>query len=100
MYLISSLIIDNSLGHGSFLLSNNSYSWSHAFAANNIQNSNFGFAEGHVIKVEVNENELVFTNESQQNKQCKLPILLNESEWKEVCFCVNLCSAGDAATIL
>ena len=48
----------------------------------------------------MNENELIYTNESQQNKVCKLPILLNENEWKEACFCVNLCSLGDAATIV
>lgn len=43
---------------------------------------------------------MIYTNESQQNKVCKLPILLNENEWKEACFCVNLCSLGDAATIV
>lgn len=48
----------------------------------------------------MNETELIFTNESQQNKVGKLPIKLNEDEWKEACFCVNLCSIGDAATIL
>lgn len=42
---------DNNLGHGSFLLSNNSYSWSHAFKENNIQNSNFSFVEGNIIKI-------------------------------------------------
>jgi hypothetical protein len=69
--------IDNNLGHGSFLLSNNSYSWSHAFAANNIQNSSFTFVEGNIIKVEVTETELIYTNESQQNKVCRLPLALN-----------------------
>lgn len=45
------ITLDNNLGHGSFLLSNNSYMWSHAFAANNIQNSGFVFVEGNIIKI-------------------------------------------------
>ena len=34
------------------------------------------------------------------NKTHKLPIQLTEAEWAEACFCVNLCSAGDSATIV
>lgn len=45
------ITLDNNLGHGSFLLSNNSYMWSHAFAANNIQSSGFSFVEGNIVKI-------------------------------------------------
>jgi hypothetical protein len=47
-YVNFTKILDNSIGHGSFLLSNNNYSWSHAFTANNLQASTFSFAEGNL----------------------------------------------------
>ena len=73
--------------------------WSHTSAAHNIQNSDFVFLAGHVIKIEVTEKQLIYTNESDK-KEKRIPILLTEHEWTQACFCVNLCSAGDAATIL
>lgn len=51
MYSLYFTYVDNNIGHGSFLLSNNSYSWSHSYTADNLQNSKFTFLEGHVIKI-------------------------------------------------
>lgn len=73
--------------------------WSHTSAAHNIKNSEFTFSEGQIIKIVVTEKELVYTNETSKTDK-KIPISLTEHEWTQACFCVNLCSVGDAATIL
>jgi hypothetical protein len=50
MYFLDNFL-DNDVGHGSFLLSNNNYSWSHAFKPNNLQTTTFSFAEGNIVKI-------------------------------------------------
>ena len=53
---------DNNIGHGSFLISNNNYSWSHAYADNNLKTTTFGFVQGDIIRLDVTEKELIYTN--------------------------------------
>jgi hypothetical protein len=52
-----------------------------------------------VIRVETNEDELLFFNED-QNWEYKLKMSLTEQEWKQACFCVKLDSYGDSVSIL
>lgn len=47
-YLITS---DNNLGHGSYLISSNGYSWSHTEQSNNIAIVNFKFKEGDIVQI-------------------------------------------------
>jgi hypothetical protein len=46
------LNLDNNLGHGSYLISSNGYSWSHTEQANNIAVVSFKFKEGDLIQLE------------------------------------------------
>jgi len=43
---------DNNLGHGSYLISSNGYSWSHTEQTNNITVVTFKFKEGDLIQLE------------------------------------------------
>ena len=53
---------DNNIGHGSFLISNNNYSWSHAYVDNNLKTTTFGFVQGDILRLDVTEKELIYTN--------------------------------------
>jgi len=47
--------LDENMGHGSFLLSNNGYTWSHFYPEDNIRACLFTFKQDEVIKVTLTE---------------------------------------------
>lgn len=47
--------LDESLGHGSYLLSNNGYSWSHTRKEDNINPCGYKFAQDDKIEVKLTE---------------------------------------------
>jgi len=48
--------LDENLGHGSYLLSNNGYTWSHSNSEDNIHSCLFTFKEGSIIEVTLSAN--------------------------------------------
>jgi hypothetical protein len=60
MYLSSFKFDYNNLGHGSYLISCNGYSWSHSKKEDNIVNNTFVFAAGDIITVEFDPENKVF----------------------------------------
>ncbi len=86
---------DEQLGHGSYLISNNGYTWSHSSTDDNICPCGYTFKNGQIIDVTLTPTEILFFNR-ESNATWKLKINYKEDEWPEVCFCANLCSEGDA----
>lgn len=43
--------VDNEIGHGSFLLSSNGYSWSHSEKTENVKVVSFKFKEGDLVDI-------------------------------------------------
>ena len=81
------------------MLSSNSFKWSHSNTADNIQNTGFAFQKNDIIEVTVQPYSLLFRNRK-TSKTYKLKINFDESEWKQACFCGNLCSEGDEVEIV
>lgn len=48
------------MGHGSYLLSNNGYSWSHSRNEDNIHACLFTFKQGNIIEVKLTPSNLIF----------------------------------------
>ena len=87
------------IGHGCFFIANGGCTLSHSNKENNNVLTGFQFDRDDVIRVETNEKELLFTNETKKWEH-KMKIELTEEEWKEACFCVNLYEAEDSVSIL
>ena len=51
---------DESLGHGSFLLSNNGYTWSHSNSEDNIHSCLFTFKQDNTVEVTLSPNDISF----------------------------------------
>ena len=76
-------------------MSNNGYTWSHAYAEDNIHACMFTFKSNDLVEVTLEPTQLVFKINEGANL-FKLKIHYKEEEWPHVCFCANLCSQGDA----
>lgn len=70
------LILDNNLGHGSYLISSNGYSWSHTEQANNIAVVAFKFKEGDIVQIEYEKVKLIFLNKI-TNEKYELKLAFN-----------------------
>lgn len=93
------ITIDNNLGHGSYLISSNGYSWSHTEQANNIAVVGFKFKEGDIIQIQYDKTKLVYLNKA-SNQKHQLKLAFNQAEEKDIYFCANLCSDGDSVEIM
>ncbi len=72
-------ILDSNLGHGSYLISSNGYSWSHTEQSNNIAVVTFKFKEGDLIQLEYEKTKLIFSNKNSNDKY-ELKLAFNEAE--------------------
>jgi hypothetical protein len=90
---------DEVLGHGSYLLSNNGYTWSHSSSEDNIHACLFTFKQDQIVEVTLEPDHLLF-KVGETVAPFKLNIQYKEDEWPQVCFCANLCSQGDAIEIV
>lgn len=97
MYFIDNK--DNNIGHGSYLISSNGYSWSHSQQSNNIAVVSFKFKQNDQIEITYDKSKISLLNKS-TNQKYDLKISLNEVEEKDIYFCANLCSEGDTVQIL
>lgn len=91
--------LDENMGHGSFLLSNNGYTWSHCFPEDNIHSTLFTFKQDNIVELTLEPKELTFKLNDNPTL-FKLKIDFKEDEWPKVCFCANLCSQDDCLEIL
>ena len=94
-----STMLDEVLGHGSYLLSNNGYTWSHSSSEDNIHSCLFTFKQDDVVEVVLEPTQMIFRVNDSANI-FKLKVEYSAEEWPQVCFCVNLCSQGDAVEIV
>ncbi|CAK60913.1 unnamed protein product (macronuclear) [Paramecium tetraurelia] len=94
------------IGHGSYLISNNAYSWSHLQKDLNSAHKSFDFGVGDIIVIEVDipkkkitwqkkktEIKFVITNIKQQQT-------MNLDTSQDLYPCANLCSPGDTVEII
>lgn len=81
----------NNVGHGSYLISSNGYSWSHLKKEDNIQAKSFKFVKDDIIQIELNYDakNVTFTNKKKDEKHV---LALEIPADDEIYFCVNLCS--------
>lgn len=86
--------LDSNLGHGSYLVSSNGFTWSHSEKSDNIIDKKFTFSEGDTIELTLKENSLEF-KKRKDGSTLTLKTAIKSIEWKEVCFVVNLCSLDD-----
>ena len=75
------------------------WSYSHSHEKQNVVGSDFKYGVGDVIKVQKNEDELLFRNET-KNLEFKMKMKLTEEGWQQACFCVLLFGKGDSVLTL
>ncbi|KAL4459790.1 hypothetical protein ABPG74_003316 [Tetrahymena malaccensis] len=87
------------IGHGSYLLSGNGYTWSHSKADQNSQNKSFHFITGDTIYIEFDpqEKKLKFLK-GKSNEKYTLEVEFLPTD--EIVPCVNLCSSGDEIELI
>lgn len=89
--------IDSTIGHGSYLLSTNGYTWSHSRAGDNIKLKAFAFDTGTNVKVTFDpcNNKIVYTNLDDDKFYEQNLDLTEPDKAGGVSFCANLGSHGD-----
>ncbi|EAR90775.1 transmembrane protein, putative (macronuclear) [Tetrahymena thermophila SB210] len=87
------------IGHGSYLLSGNGYTWSHSKSEQNSQNKSFHFITGDTIYLEFDpqEKKLKFLK-GKSNEKYTLEVDFLPTD--EIVPCVNLCSSGDEIELI
>ena len=98
-----------SLGHGSYLLSSNGYTWSHSIQTDNSSFKSFYFTTNDVLKIEVDPTEWkvnfynlgkvsgsLKTKKSKNTYDKKYSLSIEQSTNDEYYPCVNLCSTYDS----
>lgn len=96
------------IGHGSYLISGNGYSWSHGSADKNSKMLSFSFTTGDLIAIEYNSltKDLTFrkynnSSESIVNKNQSYTMKISEYQNDdELCPCVNMSSTNDEVEIV
>ncbi|CAD8132561.1 unnamed protein product [Paramecium octaurelia] len=90
----------NYLGHGSYMNSSNTCTWSHSKKEENMVQKSFTFTTGDIIIVDVSlENKtLKFTC---KNKRNDTQVLTFDPPYNDdIHFCINMCSSGEKVEIL
>ncbi|CAD8062816.1 unnamed protein product [Paramecium sonneborni] len=88
------------LGHGSYMASNNDHVWSHNKKEENMVSKSLKFGVGDIVILDLNlENKILkFKNKSSQNEPISLTFDIPEND--EIHFCVNMCGVGEKVEIL
>ena len=88
--------LEASLGHGTFMLAKNSYTYSHSDKTENMMMKGFPFGTGDEVTVSVKGTEVQFKKKSDPKATATLSLkgLLDE-HWKQLSFCVCLNGNGD-----
>ncbi|EGR33160.1 hypothetical protein IMG5_060530 [Ichthyophthirius multifiliis] len=87
------------VGHGSYLVSGNGYTWSHYKSENNSASKSFSFATGDIIYGEfdpINKVVKFVKNKTLENYTLEIDLKLGD----EIAPCVNLCSINDEVEII
>ncbi|CAD8083564.1 unnamed protein product [Paramecium primaurelia] len=85
------------IGHGSYLISNNAYLWSHLQKDLNSAHKSFDFGVGDIIIIEVDIPKKKIT---WSKKDTQLNITMNLDTSQDLYPCANLCSPGDTVEII
>ncbi|CAD8205353.1 unnamed protein product [Paramecium octaurelia] len=85
------------IGHGSYLISNNAYSWSHLQKDLNSAHKSFDFGVGDIIVIEVDIPKKKIT---WQKKKTQIKFTMNLDTSQDLYPCANLCSPGDTVEII
>ena len=91
----------NNLGHGSYLVSSNGYSWSSTKKEDNVAFKNFHFENNDTIYIEFDpqaQNITFFKVANSQTSKFTLAVELPPKE--EIYACVNLCNKNDSVEIV
>ena len=97
-----SINTDSTIGHGSFLLSTNGYTWSHSKAEDNIKLKAFEFDTGTNVGVTFDPHnlKLIYTNLTTHETYEQLLDLTEAEKTGGINFCANLCSCADEVRIV
>ncbi len=93
------LKLDGQIGHGCIILFRHGVLFSHRNKEENGIQKDFKYETGDVVRVETNDNELLFKNEK-NNTEYKMKLSLTEYEWKQAHFCVLLQNYNDSISIM
>ncbi|CAD8082973.1 unnamed protein product [Paramecium primaurelia] len=85
------------IGHGSYLISNNAYSWSHLQKDLNSAHKSFDFGVGDIVVIEVDIPKKKIT---WWKKKSQLKFSMNLDTNLDLYPCANLCSPGDTVEIV
>lgn len=86
----------SSLGHGAYMIGQNSYTYSHHNKANNMVMKGMTFATGQEIIMTIKTDSVNFVKKS-DNKSVMIPLkkINNQDEWSTLYGCVYLGGVGD-----
>lgn len=91
----------NNLGHGTYLVSSNGYSWSHSKKEDNVSFKNFHFEKNDTIYIEFDPQAQVINYYKIDNQQtAKFTLSVEIPPKEEVYACVNLCNKNDSVEIV
>lgn len=90
----------NTVGHGSYLISANGYSWSHFQGQNNSKMQSFSFYTGDTIVIDYNAlQKTVLFRKVNSNSSFQMKVA-QYSSVEVLCPCVNMCSVNDEVEIV
>lgn len=103
----------SSLGHGSYLISSNGYTWSHSIQADNSSFKSFYFSTNDIVRIELDPNDWtlnfylygknikVSKKKMPSIQQKKFSLSINPLPAGDEYYpCVNLCTTGDSVEIV
>jgi hypothetical protein len=92
----------NNIGHGSYLISSNGYTWSHSKKEDNVVHKSFSFITGDVIYCEFDPEKKTLTLRKKDSTATsdKYTLHIEIPENDELHPCVNLCNANEQVELL
>lgn len=88
------------IGHGTYLVSNNSYTYSHHNKSHNVVAKGFNFSTGQEISIVLKPESVVFIKKTDAKSVSLLLKKMTDQDWKQLCLCVYLGGIGDKVDII
>lgn len=86
----------STVGHGSYMISNNGYSWSHSATDFNSAHKSFNYAQGDIVYIEYDrKNKKLRFRKNQGPEKFELDIV-DPPAGDSYHPCANICSTGDS----
>ena len=90
----------NNIGHGSYLISSNGYSWSHSVKEYNSACKTFQFNINDIIYIEYDPVESILRFRKNEGGDVFVLAIVPPPPGDEYCPCANICSTGDPVELI